>query len=135
MKALDVIFHVFHIVVIIFNTFFWMSFRTLRIAQVTQVLTLISWVGFGFWYGFGYCFLTDWHWQVKERLGEKDLPSSYIKYVLDGLSNSNWNPDTVDKITVSMLVVSLIGCLVQTYRKNLRRRRGISLRNTQAPPR
>ncbi|HUR31773.1 MAG TPA: hypothetical protein VMZ69_10110 [Saprospiraceae bacterium] len=32
-------------------------------------LTIASWFIIGLWKGFGYCFLTDWHWRIKEKLG------------------------------------------------------------------
>ena len=116
LQFFDIAFHVIHVTCIVINLTFWFSFRTLRIAQVTQVLTLISWFGFGFVYGFGYCFLTDWHWQIKEKLGEKNLPLSYIKYVLDHVTGSNWNADLVDKVTLACLFVAVTGCLVQSVR-------------------
>lgn len=117
----DVFFHVIHLTVIIINTTFWMSFRTLRLAQITLSLTLISWIGFGFKYGFGYCFLTDWHWQLKESMGDRNLPMSYIKLVLDRTFGGDWNPEAVDKGTTVVIFVALLGCIVQTIRSIKRR--------------
>lgn len=120
LEFLDVFFHVLHLSLIVVNLTFWMSFRTLRIAQVTLILTFVSCVGFGFYYGIGYCFLTDWHWSVKEKLGQINLPSSYIKYVLDRVTGTNWNTELVNKVTTLGLVVSFLGCMVQTIRKKMR---------------
>ena len=86
---------------------------------MTLILTFISWVGFGYYYGFGYCFLTDWHWQLKEKAGETDLPLSYIKLVLDRTTGKNINPELIDKSTMVALLISLLGCSVQTVRKKL----------------
>jgi hypothetical protein len=116
LALVDVLFHVVHLSFIIINLTFWISFRTLRLAQLTLLLTLISWVGFGFVYGFGYCFLTDWHWTVKEHLGETNLPMSYIKYVLDEVTRRNWDPQAVDVGTTAALVIALVGCAIQSYR-------------------
>ena len=116
----DFLFHAIHITFIIINVICWMSFRTLKIAQVTLSLTLVSWIGFGFKYGFGYCFLTDWHWQLKERMGEIDLPHSYIKLVLDRSTGYDWNPQVVDQATTAVLIISLMGCLIQSYRAKKR---------------
>lgn len=117
LEALDVLFHILHLSIILINLTFWMSFRTLKIAQATVSLTLVSWLGFGFFYGFGYCFLTDWQWQVKEKLGQTNLPASYIKYVLDLITGMNWNPELVDRIALVGLSFSVLGCLIQTIRK------------------
>jgi len=113
---LNIIFHVIHISVITINLTFWMSFKTLRIAQVTLILTVFSWVGFGFYYGFGYCFLTDWHWQLKESAGETDLPYSYIKLVLDYITGRDIDPVLIDRFTILALIISLLGCAVQSVR-------------------
>ena len=117
LEALDVIFHILHFSIILINLTFWMSFRTLKIAQATVSLTLVSWLGFGFFYGFGYCFLTDWQWQVKEKLGQTNLPASYIKYVLDLITGMNLNPELVDRMALVGLSFSVLGCLIQTIRK------------------
>ena len=117
LEALDIIFHILHLSIILINLTFWMSFRTLKIAQATVSLTLVSWLGFGFFYGFGYCFLTDWQWQVKEKLGQTNLPASYIKYVLDLITGMNLNPELVDRMALVGLSFSVLGCLIQTIRK------------------
>ena len=69
----------------LFNLLGWLWRRTRPANLVTLVLTGASWFGLGIWYGFGYCPFTDWHWQVLRRLGETDLPRSYITYVLQRL--------------------------------------------------
>lgn len=127
LEVLDTLFHVIHISFIIINTTFWMSKRTLRIAQVTLLATLTSWFGFGIFYGFGYCFLTDWHWQIKEKLGETDLPLSYIKLVMDRTTGRDWNAEVIDKATMIILILSVTGCIIQTFRLR-NRNQGISLR-------
>ncbi len=116
LNLLDWAFHFFHLTVIIINLTFWIFPRTLRIAQITQLLTLLSWFGFGMFYGFGYCFLTDWQWQLKERMGEKELPMSYIKLVLDRTTGQDWNPELIDRATLVALLLAVVGCLIQTFR-------------------
>jgi hypothetical protein len=47
-------------------------------------LTLASWIVLGVIVGrLGYCVLTDWHWQVRAALGARDLPDTYIAFLLD----------------------------------------------------
>ncbi len=117
LEVLDVIFHFIHVSIIIIAVTFWMSYRTLRLAQVILILIVISWVGFGFFYGFGYCFITEWHWKIKENLGQSDLPSSYIKFAMDRLTGKDWNSILVERITFSGLLFSIAGCVIQTVRK------------------
>jgi hypothetical protein len=61
---------------------------------------MLSWFFLGLWYGFGYCPLTDWHWQAKEQLGQGPLPYSWFKYYLDRLTGLDWNPVLVDGVVV-----------------------------------
>ena len=60
-------------------------------------------------YGWGYCPCTDWHWEIKRRLGEVDLPNSYIKYYADKLTGISWDPLTVDLtvLTLGLLAFAL----------------------------
>lgn len=116
LSFLDLLLHFIHIAVIIINATFWIFLRTLRVAQVMLALTTASWFGLGFFYGFGYCFLTDWQWQVKTKLGEANLPNSYIKYILDALTGIDWAPLHVDVLTFVVFLISVFGCAIQTYR-------------------
>ncbi len=117
LEFLNVFFHFVHLSIIIINITFWMSLRTLRIAQITLLLTFISWFGLGIIYGFGYCFLTEWHWQVKEKLGEMNLPLSYIKLVVDRTFGLDANPELIDQWTMAILIISLLGCSIQSVRQ------------------
>ena len=93
---LDIAFLVFHTALIGFNITGWIWKKTRRLHLAVITLTIFSWVGLGFFYGFGYCPCTDWHWQVKRALGETGLPASYVKYYLDALTGLDWNPSIVD---------------------------------------
>jgi hypothetical protein len=74
-QALNVAFFVFHTAWIAFNCLGWISRRTRRWHLAALALTASSWFGLGVWYGWGYCPCTEWHWQVRERLGYLDPPS------------------------------------------------------------
>ena len=121
LELLDWLFHFAHLIVILINVTFWWWRRTLWLAQIMLALTFLSWVAFGPVYGFGYCFLTDWHWQVKEALGQNKLPASYIKYVLDRASGRDLSVFRVDVFTTIVMATSVVGCLVQTYKIKRRR--------------
>jgi hypothetical protein len=81
--AADIAFHGLHLTVMGFNLFGW-CWRRLRVLHRWCVgLTAFMWLVVGFLVGVpGYCPLTDWHWQVKRRLGEAELPASYVTYLL-----------------------------------------------------
>ncbi|HPF94086.1 MAG TPA: DUF2784 family protein, partial [Tenuifilaceae bacterium] len=61
---LDVFFVAFHTLLIAFNLFGWIWWRTRKANLITLLLTGLSWIGLGLFFGIGYCPLTDWHWQV-----------------------------------------------------------------------
>lgn len=95
---LDVFFAVFHFSLVVFNLTGWIWAKTRRLHLVAIGLTVTSWFGLGAVYGWGYCPCTDWHWGVKRRLGEVDLPYSYITYYLDRLTGLSWDTALVDVV-------------------------------------
>ena len=105
---LDVFFLVFHTALIGFNLTGWIWKKTRRLHLAVISLTILSWVGLGFFYGFGYCPCTDWHWQVKRALGETGVPASYVKYYLDALTGLDWEPFVVDG-SVAVLGLAAFG--------------------------
>lgn len=82
LRFLDVFFIFFHGILIIFNLFGWLFKPTRVINLITLSLTGGSWFLLGIFYGIGYCPLTDWHWRILEKLGETQLPDSYISYLI-----------------------------------------------------
>lgn len=79
----------------------WLSRRTRPWHLFACMLTAASWGLLGLRYGFGYCFLTDWHWMVRRRLGHFDMPNSFIKYLFDRATGLDWDPLLIDVVTVS----------------------------------
>ncbi len=106
--ALDVFFVVFHSGLVLFNVLGWIWRRTRRLHLITIGLTFLSWFGLGVFYGWGYCPCTDWHWEVKRRLGESDLPYSYVKYYLDGITGTSWDPVLVNTVVVAVAFGALV---------------------------
>jgi len=109
---LNYFFVIFHGALTLFNVFGWAWKRTRRIHLYTISATVLSWIGLGLFYGWGYCPCTDWHWQIKRQLGEQDLPASYIKYYADYLTGLNWDPFIVDMSTaivgISAFLLSVV---------------------------
>lgn len=118
---LDVAFVVFHTALVAFNLTGWIWKKTRRLHLAAIGLTVLSWFGLGLFFGWGYCPCTDWHWQVKRRLGETGLPASYVKYYLDRLTGLAWDPFVVD-----VLVAGLgLGALAVSVWLNVRDRRAL----------
>ena len=99
---IDFSFVVFHGSLTLFNLTGWVWEKTRRIHLIKIGLTILSWFGLGIFYGWGYCPCTEWHWQVKYKLGEIDLPYSYVKYYMDKITGISWNPYWVDSSVVSL---------------------------------
>lgn len=85
-----------HGLLVVFNLFGWTYWRTRFAHLIVISLTMLSWGVIGCFYGLGYCPLTDWHWRVKRKLGEWDLPNSWIKYYYDRITGFDSDPLTVD---------------------------------------
>ncbi|MCP5482094.1 MAG: DUF2784 family protein [Spirochaetales bacterium] len=124
LSALNIFFWVLHSAVIVLNLFGW-AFRRLRVFNLALLSgTLAFWMYSGIALGFfGYCPLTDWHWDVLRRLGHTDLPNSFIKALLDGATGLDWDPFTVDVITgVSFSLAFLLSIFVNVrdWRRGVR---------------
>lgn len=106
---LDIFFVVFHTFLIFFNLFSWIWKRTRILNLFTLIITGASWLFLGLIVGtLGYCPLTDWHFSILEKLGETDLPNSYIKYLVDRLSGLDLNASLVDNVTLYAFLAALV---------------------------
>jgi hypothetical protein len=107
-RILDILFVVFHTSLTLFNLSGWIWKKTRLVNLVTIALTGASWLFLGLLVGVpGYCPLTDWHFDILERLGKTDLPTSYIKYLVDRLTGLDVNQTLVDKATLYSLIAAL----------------------------
>jgi hypothetical protein len=88
---------------------------------ITISLTAFSWFILGIWYGWGYCFCTDWHWAVRKKLGYIDDSTSYIHLLIQKLTGINANPQWVDYSTLMVFLVCFSLSMVlnfKDYRKS-----------------
>lgn len=115
LKLLDVLFFWFHIIIIAFNLFGWIWERTRKLHLLVVAGTLFSWLILGFKFGFGYCFLTDWHWNIKTQLGEYNLPASFIKYFLDTYTKINLSAGVVDVVTGLLFGLAILITIYINY--------------------
>lgn len=124
---LNIFFFIFHSSLILFILFGWIWKKTRAANLAVILLTAFSWFILGIWYGFGFCPSTEWHWQVRMRLGYYDMPSSYTKFLVDTLTGLDINQKTVDIFAVLFLVLSLFASVLINGRdlrkKEITRRR------------
>jgi hypothetical protein len=110
-EALNAAFFAFHTSWVIFNCVGWVWRRTRRWHLAAVALTAASWFGLGIRYGWGYCPCTDWHWQVRARLGYQD-PSSYMQLLIAEVIGLDVPAAWVDAGTMSVLglvaVISIV---------------------------
>ena len=113
---LDYAFLVAHTALILFNLFGWALERTLRFNLLSIILTVTAWFAFAPWYGLGYCPCTDWHWQVKEALGQTDLPNNYLTYLFE-----TWTGIVVsDEFSATLAWVALVPAFALSLFFNLK---------------
>ena len=98
---LNIFFFVFHTVFILFVLFGWIWKKARKAHLAALMLTALSWFGLGIFYGFGYCFCTDWHWIVRQLLGYPEMPRSYIKFLILAATGWDLNDALVDAVTVA----------------------------------
>jgi hypothetical protein len=114
-ELLNAVFFAFHTGWIAFNCVGWAWGPTRRWHLVTIALTALSWFGLGIRYGWGYCPCTDWHWEVRERLGYDD-PPSYVQLLVRELVGI----DPGAGLANALALATLLGAGVLTVALNVR---------------
>ena len=110
--AADIFFVVFHTGLTLFNALGWILRKTRRLNLATLGLTGASWFILGLFYGIGFCPLTQWHFEILEKLGATNLPSSYIQYLAHRLSGVMFEAELVDNITGVVFFAALVMSVV-----------------------
>jgi len=116
---LDYVFFSLHLLIIGFNLVGWLWKKTLRLHLIVILATAASWLILGIWYGMGYCFLTDWHWDIKAKLGQGNLPSSFITYFVKHILGVGVSVQLIDFLTAAGFIVA---AFISLYR-NIKLRR------------
>ena len=104
----DFLFTLLHLLIIGFNLLGWIWPATRKLHFIVVLLTAGSWLILGIWYGLGYCPITDWQWQIKEQLGETNLPSSFIKYYADKLTGRDIYSGFIDAVTAICFALAAV---------------------------
>lgn len=116
---LDIFFLAFHTGFMLFNLFGWIVPRWRKWNLITLGVTAFSWFVMGYFYGFGYCFLTDWHWSVREHLGNPVPYNSYVQFLLVELLGVHVSASAADWLTgvcFGLAVVASVG--INIYSRN-----------------
>lgn len=108
LSAQDIFLTVLHLAIIGFNLFGWIHPKTRKAHFVGILLTAASWFLLGLWFGTGYCPITEWQWQVKEKLGERNLPDSFITYYAEKISGRSLNPGFINTVTASCFAIAAV---------------------------
>lgn len=123
LRFLDVLLTLVHLAIVAFNLFGWIPRATRKAHLVSIVLTAASWFLLGIWFGMGYCPFTDWQWQVKERLGERNLPPNFIEYYAEKLTGRDYDPSFINMlITVCFALAAGLSLYVNFVLPRLKHR-------------
>ena len=117
-------FFVFHTGFTLFNVLGWIFPQTRKWNLITLMLTAFSWFILGIWYGWGYCFCTDWHWQVRRHMGIDDHENSYIHFLVRKLSGIDFSLKLVENWTLAVFLVSVLMSIWLNIRDLKRKRAG-----------
>ena len=123
-QFLNIFFFVFHTALVLFNTLGWVFPATRKWNLVSLGVTAFSWFVIGIWYGWGYCFCTDWHWAVRRKLGYHDESRSYIHFLILKLTGNNMSPQLVETATLLVFLISIVLSVWLNIRDYIRKKKG-----------
>lgn len=114
---IDLTLFALHICIIGFNLFGWIVPKWRKAHLWVVAVTLFSWIVLGFWFGYGYCILTDFEWEIKRQLGETNLPNSFVTYLANNVLGLEIRSKLIDIITISTFVPAIVASLYLNFRK------------------
>jgi hypothetical protein len=129
--TLNILFFVFHTAWMVFNLVGWAWRRTRPYQLITIGFTAFSWFILGIWNGWGFCICTEWHYEVRQRLGYVDPERSYVALLIRSLTGVHVNETLSETMTgILFVLVALLGIVL-----SLRdwRRRTVARRTTVPP--
>ncbi|MFT7233493.1 MAG: hypothetical protein ACI8TA_002718 [Cyclobacteriaceae bacterium] len=119
---LDYLFTAFHTLLVLFVLFGWIFPKTRTAHLILLGLVLFAWVGLGLYKGvLGYCPLTDWHWDIKRSLGERNIPSSFIEYMAEKITGIDFPRKLVDGFTLGGLILSIVMAVFMLLKSKFKR--------------
>ena len=121
LQFLNIIFLVLHASWVLFICVGWIWKRTRSWHLTAVVLTALSWFGLGIMYGWGYCLCTDWHWQIRDRLGYPHA-FSYIQWLIVEITGIDLPATQAETITGATFAVAALLSISLNVRDFHRRR-------------
>jgi hypothetical protein len=119
LQFLDYFLTLFHLGFVIFVLVGWYWTSTRRYHKWALILTTLAWLLVGWYVGtIGYCPLTDWHWDIKRSLGERNIPSSFIEYLLERWTTIDFNKKLVDTFTALGLIFGVVMASIKSTKHN-----------------
>ncbi len=103
---LDWFFILFHSAWTLFNITGWAFRRTRKLHLLTTGLTAFSWFVCGYFYGWGFCICTEWHWRVREILGKDNSSYSFIDFLIRKITGLNPDPLYVDIMVLTVFLLT-----------------------------
>jgi hypothetical protein len=117
----DIALTLVHLIIIVFNLFGWIFPATRRAHFICIILTAFCWFILGIWFGWGYCPVTDWQWHIKEKLGETNLPGSFITYYANKITGRHFSDAFINIITLVLFVLAaVISVYVNFFKKKIK---------------
>ena len=105
---IDGLFTLLHIIIILFNLFGWIFPAARKAHFICIAITAFCWFILGIWFGWGYCPLTDWQWRIKERLGEINLPASFITWFANKITGMRFSDTFINLLTLILFISAMI---------------------------
>jgi hypothetical protein len=125
LRILDIFLTLFHLAIVGFNLFGWIPKRTRKANFILIVLTAASWFLLGIWYGMGYCPVTEWQWQVKEKLGETNIPNNFIEYISEKVFNRDFDTALIGIVTTVCFALAAAASVYVNFILPKRKRQAI----------
>jgi len=105
---IDGLFTLLHIIIILFNLFGWIFPVARKAHFICIAITAFCWFILGIWFGWGYCPLTEWQWRIKERLGETNLPDSFITWFVNKITGMHFGDTFINLLTLILFISAMI---------------------------
>ena len=115
--ATNIALHVIHVVFIVFFVTGWVFCETRLWHLVVLGLVGFSWFGLGAFMGLGYCFITDIHWRLRERMGMIRPSGGYMKFIYHTLLKIDADDLIIDRITYVVAAFCTISSVILSWIK------------------